>query len=163
MVCTMSFVRVARESDLEAVLAVGHATWPGTYGPIAGPDYVAAGLEKWWSAESTLPAIRDGRVLVAGLVEGQVAGMASYSFDGDAAVLWKLYVVPEAQGGGLGGALMDAVVDAARPQARFLRLSYLAGNESAAGFYTRQGFRETDRKPDTLGGPENVWMERRLV
>ena len=36
-------VRRATEADLEAVLYVGHRTWPTTYEPIAGADYVAMG------------------------------------------------------------------------------------------------------------------------
>ena len=46
-------VRRAVEDDLDAILSVGHRTWPPTYEPIAGADYVAMGLAKWWSAEST--------------------------------------------------------------------------------------------------------------
>lgn len=160
--CGMPNVRVAVESDLDGVLAVGHATWPGTYGPIAGPDYVKAGLEKWWSPESTLPAIREERVLVAGAVPDRIDAMALFSYDGDAVVLWKLYVVPAAQGAGLGAALMDAVIDVARPRARLLRLAFLDGNLGARGFYERQGFREVGREPDALGGPDNVWMEREI-
>ena len=48
-------VRRAVEDDLDGILSVGHRTWPPTYEPIAGADYVAMGLAKWWSAESTLP------------------------------------------------------------------------------------------------------------
>ena len=62
--------------DLDAVLAVGHRTWPATYEGIAGADYVQAGLAKWWSAEATSPAIRQGRLTVAEL-DGEVCGMAS--------------------------------------------------------------------------------------
>lgn len=158
----MSFVRVADDADLDAVLAVGHATWPPTYEPIAGAEYVRAGLAKWWSPESTLVAIRNGRVLVAGPGPdpSDVQGMAAYSFDDDALIIWKLYVLPSAQGAGLGAALMRAVEAAVLPETRVLRLAFLDGNDAARGFYERQGFRVTGREPDLLGGPDNVWMER---
>ena len=58
-------VRPAVLDDLDAVLEVGHRTWPATYEPIAGPEYVAMGLAKWWTADATEPAIRAGRTLVA--------------------------------------------------------------------------------------------------
>ena len=48
-------VRRAVEDDLDGILSVGHRTWPPTYEPIAGADYVAMGLAKWWSAESHAP------------------------------------------------------------------------------------------------------------
>ena len=66
-------VRRAVEDDLDAILSVGHRTWPVTYEPIAGADYVAMGLAKWWSAESTRPAIKAGRMTVAE-VDGEVVG-----------------------------------------------------------------------------------------
>jgi len=41
-------------------------------------------------------------------------------------------------------------------------LEYADGNDRAAAFYERQGFREVRRQPpEELGGPAIVWMERR--
>ena len=50
-------VRRATDADLEAVQNVGHRTWPTTYEPIAGADFVAMGLAKWWSVEAIRPLI----------------------------------------------------------------------------------------------------------
>ena len=69
-------IRAADVDDLTAVLSVGHRTWPVTYEPIAGADYVAMGPAKWWTEGATLPAIRAGRVTVAE-VDGEVVGMAT--------------------------------------------------------------------------------------
>lgn len=151
-------IRVAREEEAQAVVAVGHQTWPATYGPIAGMDYVRAGLARWWSLESTLPAIREDRVLVA-VVEGAIVGMTLFSADDEALDVWKLYVVPAAHGSGAGGALLHAAVDEARLRglAR-VRLAHMDGNDKAHAFYEHHGFRETHREPDELGGPGAVWM-----
>ena len=140
---------------------VGHRTWPATYEPVAGADYVRFGLERWWSAEALLPAIRDRRTLVAEDDDGRVVGMAAYSLDDDALVLWKLYVLPDLHGTGVGGALMDAVLVAARAPGR-VRLAHLDGNTDARAFYASRGFRVTGIEPDPLGGPDNVWMELSL-
>ena len=94
-------IRKADMADLDAVLAVGHRTWPVTYEGIAGADYVQAGLAKWWSAEATSPAIRQGRLTVAE-VDGAVVGMASVGREEDPLVLWRLYVLPEHHGQGIG-------------------------------------------------------------
>ena len=123
-------VRRAVEEDLDAILSVGHRTWPPTYEPIAGADYVAMGLAKWWSAESTLPAIRAGRMTVAE-IDGDVVGVASAGPHEGHLVLWKLYVLPEHQRGGIGARLLHVVVDAvvdrealAAPPTRLLAKAY---------------------------------------
>ena len=85
--------------------------------------------------------------------DGRVVGMASYGVDADALVLWKLYVLPEQHGTGVGSALLDAVVEAAAG------LAHLACKTGARGFYESRGFRVTGTEPDQLGGPDNVWME----
>lgn len=155
-------IRAARESEVDAVVAVGHETWPSTYGPIAGMDYVRDGLEKWWTVEGTFPAIADGRVLVA-VEDGGIVGMTLFSVDDTAMDIWKLYVVPAAQGSGAGGALLRAAIaEAQRRRLTEVRLAHLDGNQRAREFYEHHGFRETHREPDQLGGPDSVWMLRPL-
>jgi len=152
-------VRRAVEDDLDAILSVGHRTWPATYEPIAGADYVAMGLAKWWSAESTLPAIHAGRMTVAE-VDGQVVGVASAGPHEGRLVMWKLYVLPEHQGEGIGGRLLEAVVEGARGIYPEIRLAYIDGNDGARDFYAHRGFVETDREPGSGGLPDSIWMER---
>lgn len=154
-------VRPAVEADLDAVLTVGHRTWPPTYEPIAGADYVAMGLAKWWSADATRPGLLAGRFTVAE-VDGEVVGVASAGPLDGRLVLWKLYVLPGHQGEGIGGALLDAVLAAARGRYAQLRLAYLDGNDSARRFYSRHGFVEVEREPGSGGLPDSVWMERQL-
>lgn len=151
-------VRVATAQDVDAVIHVGTTTWWATYPPLAGEDYVRAGIERWWTPEAVLPGIEAGRVLVADDGRG-VVGVAAYSFVEDALMLWKLYVLPEAQGSGAGRALLDAVIEAAGGRA--VRLTHVAGNERAHAVYERLGFVETGRVASPIaGGPEEVCMER---
>jgi ribosomal protein S18 acetylase RimI-like enzyme len=152
-------IRKATTEDLDAVLAVGHRTWPATYEGIAGADYVRAGLAKWWSAEATSPAIRQGRTTVAEL-DGEVVGMASVGPEQDHLVLWRLYVVPEQHGQGIGSALLATVLDDADGRYAEIRLSYTAGNTPAAHFYRSRGFTETHREAGGGGVPDQVWMSR---
>lgn len=151
-------IREADGNDLAAVIDVGHRTWPATYGPIAGDDYVAMGLAKWWTADATIPAIRAGRVTVAEL-DGEVVGMASVGPHEKHLMLWKLYVLPEYQGKAIGTALLESVVERARGEYPHIRLSYLEGNTSAEGFYSRKGFVEVGRESSGDGIPESVCME----
>jgi len=154
-------IRVADGNDLVAVLDVGRRTWPITYGPIAGGDYVKMGLAKWWTDDATIPAIRAGRVTVAEL-DGTVVGIAVVGPHEKHLVLWKLYVLPEYQGQAIGSALMDAVVAAAQGVHPEIRLSYLNGNTLAGDFYRRRGFVEISRESGGDGIPESIWMQLEL-
>jgi len=151
-------IRVADGNDLAAVLSVGRRTWPVTYGPIAGADYVAMGLAKWWTEDATIPAIRAGRVTVAE-VDGSVVGIAVVGPHENHLVLWKLYVLPAYQGKAIGSALMESVVAAAMGEHDQIRLSYLNGNTMAEAFYRGKGFVEISRESGGDGIPESVWMQ----
>ena len=154
-------IREADGNDLKAVIDVGRRTWPVVYGPIAGEDYVAMGLAKWWTEDATIPAIRAGRVTVAE-VDGTVVGIAVVGPDGKHLVLWKLYVLPEYQGKAIGSALMQSVVAAATGVHPEIRLSYLDGNILAEAFYKGKGFVEISRESGGDGIPESVWMKLEL-
>jgi hypothetical protein len=90
-------IRTATGNDLDAVVRVGHQTWLATYEPIAGPDYVAMGLAKWWTTDAVIPSIRVGRTLVAER-DGEVVAMAAYGTQGHDLALRKLHVLPEHHG-----------------------------------------------------------------
>jgi GNAT superfamily N-acetyltransferase len=151
-------IRVADGNDLAAIVDVGHRTWPVTYGPIAGEEYVAMGLAKWWTEGATIPAIRAGRVTVAEL-DGSVVGIASVGPHEHHLVLWKLYVLPEFQGKGIGSALVESVVAAARGMHEQIRTSYLVGNTEAEAFYRGKGFVEISRESGGDGIPDSIWTQ----
>jgi GNAT superfamily N-acetyltransferase len=150
-------IRVADGNDLAAVLDVGRRTWPVTYGPIAGEDYVAMGLAKWWTEDATIPAIRTGRVTVAE-VDGTVVGIAVVGAHEQHLILWKLYVLPEYQGKAIGSALLESVVASATGVYPEIRISYLDGNTLAEAFYRGRGFVEISRESGGDGIPESIWM-----
>ncbi len=156
-----TLIRDAELDDLDAVLAVGHRTWPATYEPIAGPDYVSMGLAKWWTPDATMPAVTAGRVTVAE-VDGQVVAMASTGPSHGHLVLWKLYVLPEFQGQGIGSQLIDVVIDKARHTHPDIRVAVLEGNDHAAAFYRAKGFVELEHESSGHGIPDSVWMSRDL-
>ena len=155
-------VRGAVGDDLAGVLSVGHRTWLATYEPIAGPEYVAMGLAKWWTSDVITDSIRKGRTLVA--VEGDdVVGVATFGPQDGSFALWKLYVLPDHHGHGIGSRLLEAVVArAVENEHQRITLSYLEGNQQAARFYARHGFVETNRETPGSGMPQNVWMAREL-
>lgn len=152
-------IRRATIADVDAVRRVGLETWPATYESFAGSEYVAHGLRTWWSEEAVLRGITEDLTFVAE-DGGQVVGMAMLGNVDGQPVVWKLYVLPGHQGRGVGGALLDAAVAAARPESGPVLIEYAEGNERAAALYARHGFTEIGRDVERDGWPRTVWMKR---
>jgi GNAT superfamily N-acetyltransferase len=159
-------IRRAVPDDLEAVVSVGRLTWPATYAAIAGDDYVEMGLAKWWTPEETRPLVDSGRTFVAEVGSDgapQIVGIASTGLLGKEIVLYRLYVLPDHHGQGLGSRLLTAVLeDIGRGSHTRLWLSYLEGNKSAERFYAKHGFTEQRRESSGPGIPDSIWLVREL-
>lgn len=156
-------IRLAAGNDLAGVLSVGHRTWLATYEPIAGPEYVAMGLAKWWTHDVVTASIRVGRTIVA-VIGDTVIGVATFGVQSEQFVIWKLYVLPGYHGRGIGTRLMDAVLERARELGHGrVVLSRIDGNEQAAHFYAAKGFVDTHREPAGSGLPDSIWMARDLT
>jgi len=101
-------------------------------------------------------------VLVA-VDSGQVVGVGNVDLRGTVPIIWKLYVLPQAQRSGVGSALMTALLDRVPAGTGSVQLEYLDGNEPAAAFYAARGFTELRREPaERPGWPDTVWAERRM-
>ncbi|MNW64055.1 Acetyltransferase (GNAT) family protein [compost metagenome] len=73
-------------------------------------------------------------------------------------MIWKIYVVPEAHGRGIGTALMDVAFTTIGP-AHDVRIEFLKGNSAAQSFYERRGFK-FDFEEDMAEGFTTVWLRR---
>jgi ribosomal protein S18 acetylase RimI-like enzyme len=74
--------------------------------------------------------------------------------------LEELYVVPDKRGQGLGQALMEAAMEAARAEgARYMELGTAETDTAARALYEKLGFSNREGKPD---GPINYFYEREL-
>ncbi len=151
-------VRQATGDDLDAVVEVGRRTWPATYESIFEEGLVALFLEKKWTKQALIPSIRSGRTLVAE-VAGRIVGMASYSPHEAALALWRLYVLPEAQGNGVGARLLREVMSHAGTVGRELHIPFTDGNAAAYRFASSHGFTRVRREPQGEM-PDLVWMSR---
>ena len=102
--------------------------------------------------------------------EGELVGMAG-CFRGERdkerhkAIVWGMYVAPEARGLGLGRALLSEAVARMRALKGVLQvqLSVTAGNEAALGLYRRLGFQDYGREPRAMQVGEDFLDELYLV
>jgi ribosomal protein S18 acetylase RimI-like enzyme len=143
----MFFVRTAGEADLDAVRAVLVETWHATYDAIYGVERVTEITDDWHSIASLRRRLTwpNSEFLVADDGE-RIAGMAFAVADGDGktVMLHQLYVLPAHQGHGIGGALLDEILDDF-PDARAIRLEVEQANSRAIAFYKVYGFEQAGR------------------
>lgn len=78
-------------------------------------------------------------------------------------VIWKLYIHPDHQGAGIGGKLLESLVEAVPTGCRAVSVEYADGNDRAAAVYVKHGFIETRRdRADQPDWPDQVWAELAL-
>lgn len=146
------FVRTASARDLPAIRALLVATWHDTYDAIYGADRVTAITDEWHSLaalEARLSA--PGSEFLVADDGARIGGVAFATAAGETVMLHQLYVLPELQGRGIGGLLLDEI-ESCFPEAGRVRLEVAEENAKAIAFYLAQGFAEVGRTADCAGG-----------
>lgn len=153
-------VRDAVAADAGGIREVGVRTWPSTY-EFAGLEYVTNGIDRWWSLDALARRLENTHVVVV-VNDDRVVGTGNVDLRPEVPVIWTLYVLREWQGRGVGSKLLTAML--AKVPGPEVALEYADGNDGAARFYARHGFRETRREDnDDPEWPMTVWMATRLT
>jgi len=149
-------VRRAERADAEEVGRLLHHFNSEFDEPSPGPPALAQRMRKLLEAGDTV-------VLLVG--DGP-DGLAVLRFrlgiwtDGLECYLAELYVVPDRRGQGLGRALMEEAMDAARAEgATYMELGTAEDDVAARALYESLGFDNHGGRPD---GPLNLFYEREL-
>jgi ribosomal protein S18 acetylase RimI-like enzyme len=157
-------IRPATAADVPAMRALGVGMWRAAYAAILPPDAIDAGIAEFWNEYSLGAAARSGRMLVA-VRDGTLVGLLeSDRLDDGRAVVWKLYVTPEAQRHGIGRSLIRAhLARLAADGVAEVWLEHDDANAAAAAFYERLGFaiRRSEDSARTPGA-RIVWRARRV-
>lgn len=152
-------VGIARIDELEQVRSFGRRVVVPYYESIGIPDFGRDMIRDYWDSELQIEAIADGRVLVA-CVDGEIIGVIEHDRYGDEPVIWKLYILGEHRGSGVGRRLVEAVVARLRPEDSSLLIDHAAENEAAAAAYEALGFRIAWVDGDGGDGSTTVWRRR---
>lgn len=141
------FVRTAGDRDLAAVRALLVETWHATYDDIYGAERVTEITNEWHSIASLMARLvkPSSEFLVAD--DGKrIGGMAfAEAVDGGGVVMLRqLYVLPSLQGRGIGGMLLDEIIESF-PEAHRIRLEVEEKNARAVAFYQANGFIQAGR------------------
>jgi ribosomal protein S18 acetylase RimI-like enzyme len=135
-------IRPALARDIEGIQAVGRSAWRDTYTGLFPEEYIQHALEEWWSSDYLREALEsEGQFLLVAEEEPQIVGVAeSQVLDGRRAILWKLYVLKEHRGQGIGSALIEESIGRLPAGIEALYTEYDSQNEGAAAFYASRGF-----------------------
>jgi GNAT superfamily N-acetyltransferase len=156
----VSVIRQARLGDAQAIGRIEVETWRATYAGML-PDRVLLGMSERRQAASWAGFLRHrpGDVYVAEAedAEGRLLGFGNcgpqrdpaFSFGGE---VYTLYVLPDAQGGGLGRQLLLALFARLIDGGHRSALVWVVRANPARFFYERLGGKLTLQRPIPVGG-----------
>lgn len=160
-------IRTATAADLPAVQRVLVETWHATYDSIFGVETVNAITGRWHTPEVLAAQLASEGAAFLVAVQGKAVIGTAYArpSGGNVVLLERLYILPTAQGQGVGRALYGAVL-AHFPHAGAIRLEVEPRNARAIAFYKSLGFLDTGQG-NACGGDSHaaiahLAMERAL-
>ncbi|MEE1884357.1 GNAT family N-acetyltransferase [Pedobacter flavus] len=136
--------RIATEPDLEIVRQIAYETWPNTYNEVIGEAQVKFMLDKMYNKEELLSQLLAGCIFIIAQRDGKDVGFMSYELTNHSDGIYKLhklYLLPEAHGGGFGKIMINVVFKQIKSLGgKKLQLNVNKKNK-ALFFYERMGFK----------------------
>lgn len=149
-------LKIATIEDIPLIQSIAEQTWRPTYGDILTEEQTLFMLDMMYSSESLTRQFETNTFIVA--YEGDTPlGFAGFEPKDDGVMkLHKLYMLPAAQGKGIGKLLILEVAKYASEQGlRYIHLN-VNRNNRAIGFYQKQGF--TIIKEEDINIGNDFWM-----
>jgi diamine N-acetyltransferase len=143
-------IRPLAEPDLPLVAELAYRVWPHAYAGVLSAEQIANILGSIYTPANLTAEMAAGHRFWGAFDAAAALGFASGYRDGDVVWLKKLYVLPEAQGRGVGRALLETVAGAFGRAAQ-MRLFVNSGNTAAQDFYRRRGFVLAETRPVQMG------------
>lgn len=154
-------IRPARAEDLPLIGSLARQIWPVAYGRILSEAQLTYMLRLFYTPESLAEQAANGQQFFILHAPGPVGFAATGPATQNTWKLHKLYVLPHAQGKGLGKALLCFVLEHAKAQGA-TRLSLQVNRYNPAkDFYRREGFHIAAEKDFDIG--EGFFMNDYLM
>ncbi len=149
------YLRRASESDIPLIRQVAEVAFPATYREILTPSQLDYMMDWMYSEESLRTQFREGHCFYLAFLDGAPCGYVSVEREGEALFyLQKIYVLPQAQGHGIGGRLFrQAVAHVRRLSPTPCRLELNVNRHNRAlHFYEHMGMRRLREGDFPIGG-----------
>jgi GNAT superfamily N-acetyltransferase len=150
----MIHIQEITTTDIPVIQHIAYTTWPPTFGDILSPEQITYMLTMMYSREALEKQMNQHHHFIVAYDDQQPMGYASYEFDYLATPITKihkLYILPSAQGKGLGKVLLNSIKEKAfEKKQRGLTLNVNIHNKAIA-FYQHYGFDITDSEKIDIG------------
>lgn len=140
--------------DLKIVQSIAQRTWPDTFGNILTPEQIEYMLGWMYSLETLGAQLSDGYQFFLAEKEGEKFGFTGIEVDNEPGKtkIHKIYILPSAQGKGVGKALFTKINEIAKANdQKSLLLNVNKYNQGAIDFYLHTGFKEIRREVIDIG------------
>lgn len=149
-------IRLGGEEDLIQVRRIAQATWPDTFRNILSPAQIEYMLAWLYAIDRLRQQVRTGEhVFHLADIDDEPVGFAAHQCEcprPGATKIHKLYLLPAAQGRGIGRALVDAVREIAESSGHDTLTLNVNKHNDAIRFYEAYGFRKGGEEVIDIGG-----------
>ena len=162
-------IRQLTKEELTKVQSVAHRTWPSTFANILSSEQIDYMLNWMYDLKMLESQLEKGHTFLLAEEDEKDLGFAGFELnyaEGQKAKLHKIYLLPEAQGKGVGKAPILEVANRAKNAGqKSLLLNVNKYNQNAINFYLKMGFQEIYKEVIDIGNGyvmDDVVMELNL-
>ena len=148
-------IKIASTADIPKIQAIANITWPLTFGPLMHKEQLDYLMEAMYSTKALKQQMKEENhhyLLI--YKDNEAIAYCSYelNFRGQQQIMMhKLYILPSAQGLGLGRTMINHLCEIGRQnQQQHLRLQVLSKNEKAVTFYKHLHFSKAGNEKKIL-------------
>ena len=163
-------IKKATKEDIEKIRSVALRTWPVTFSNILSEEQISYMLDWMYSPGALIQHMEEKKhVFLIAMEQDICIGFCAYELhakENRKTKIQKIYLLPEAQGKGIGKILLEEVTKIAREAGdSHLFLNVNRFNQQAIDFYGRVGFYEDFREVIDIGNGyvmDDIVMEKNI-
>ena len=143
-------------TDWAKIQKIAYETWPNSFGQVIPEEQINYMLQLIYNEESLKEQILEkGHNFILAEKDNQSLGFTSYEINYNSEpqlMIHKLYILPEAQGLGIGSKFINLLSEIAKlNHYKQLRLKVYFENTKAIGFYEKYGFKKNGTETTDIG------------
>lgn len=164
----MISIRTASTVDIPTIQAIAKVTWPLTFAPLMSKKQLDHLMEVLYSTEALIHQIEEeNHHYLLAFNANKAVAYCSYELhyrDKAQLMMHKLYLLPSAQGMGLGRKIIEHLTIIAKKHEQLrLRLQVLNKNEKAMVFYAHLNFKKVGEEPKVLNDELGYFTDNIMV
>ncbi|REG84794.1 GNAT family N-acetyltransferase [Algoriphagus antarcticus] len=150
----MVYIIPAELEDLVFVQSIAHRTWPDTFGKVLSPAQIDYMLDWMYDVKHLEKQHKDGHQFFLADEDGEKLGFTGIEVDNEPGKtkIHKIYLLPSAQGKGVGKKLFAKIREVAKANdQKSLLLNVNKYNQGAIDFYEYLGFENIKSEVNDIG------------